>query len=128
MIQPETPAERLARAAAVLRERANAATAEIVKNPYWGAAQSYYRPETYERLYDEGVQNALGGPSGILAGTFGPDVALLVADLLSASSADWEQMDHHNATTSNGRDYPDAPDDSMEAALALADAILGEAS
>lgn len=54
-----------------------------------------------------------------------PPVGRAVAELLEASAVRWEQLERHNATTSNGGDYPEVPDESMEAATALARWLLG---
>lgn len=77
---------------AVLRATAETIRADVAEmhsemgdNPYWRSDE----PDR-DRVYTLGVENALGGAAGVLAGRFTPAVALAVADLLDlvASFAD----------------------------------------
>jgi hypothetical protein len=115
------PAEQLRAAAQRLRELAEAATpgpwhavasvpSHSVRSPGgWEIASSAYA----DRRADMDFIAAMH-----------PGVALALATLLESHSADWDQLTEHNAHTTDGQDHPEAPDEAMEEALALARLVL----
>lgn len=76
---PQAPAADLRRAAALMRERADAMDAEMKRKPkMWGCG---YRDETAA---------ALGGPAGEMAAPWDQASVRAVADWLDEEAADWE--------------------------------------
>lgn len=73
-LPPPSPALTLHEAAAVLRALAAKVRTQMVSNDYWGMG------------WARGVENAIGGPEGVLAGLFTPDLADELADHLDATA------------------------------------------
>lgn len=78
-----TDVDALRKAAQVLLDLADETDEEIATNSYW---QSELQPR--ERWYANGVGNALGGPSGNLAGLLSPEAARELAAMFRA----WGRM------------------------------------
>lgn len=72
-----TPADELRTAAQTLLDLADETAEEIQTNSYWHS-EIADRP----RWFANGVENALGGPSGKLAGLFSPDTTRALAGWL----------------------------------------------
>jgi hypothetical protein len=75
------PADELRAAAQTLLDLADETAEEIEANDYWHS-QIVNRP----RWYANGVENALGGPAGKLAGLFSPEATREIAAWLRVAA------------------------------------------
>lgn len=75
-LPPPSPALTLHMAAAELRALVAKVRARMAQNDYWGMG------------WTPGVENAIGGPEGVLAGMFTPDLADVLADHLDATAVE----------------------------------------
>lgn len=106
-LPPPSPALTLHMAAARLRALAAQVRAQMASNDYWGMG------------WVRGVENAIGGPEGVLAGMFTPDLADDLADHLDAVAV--QAVKHAATGGTEGYITGGFP-------IAAARKILGEAS
>lgn len=77
-----SPAVDMRAAAQLLLDFADETDQDMANNPYW---QSDHRPR--EQWFAAGIDNAVGGPAGWLAGLFSPALAREIADWLRGQAA-----------------------------------------
>lgn len=109
-------ADLLRRAAAKIRETAQAANTDEARTPYGDRSLAPVAPEQWGDMVD----GYLGGPIGAHAALWSPDVAVLVADLLDSRAGAIER-DGFRALSL-------VPDDDDNTANYLARLILKEES